>query len=215
MVFRRDSKVDAFQRQISALRHQLGGEPDEAPLPERSRPSPRDDAYRHALAELDAFVSETGGASREIERQPQPDYPTHALPAVPALDEQTSVIAHTTIWSGILDSSGSLHLHGRVEGTITARDDIFIAEEAEVDAIVNATNVTIAGNVRGSVSCTSRLEILPRGRVAGDISAPVLVVHEGAVIAGDIAMAAPPDRKSALAPGARERAIRGSDRASS
>ena len=215
MVFRRDSKVDAFQRQISALRHQLGGEGDEAPAPERSRLSTRDDAYRHALAELDAFVSETGGATREMARQPEPDYPTQLLPAVPALDEQTSVIAHTTTWSGNLESTGSLHLHGRVEGSITARDDVFIAEEAEVDAVVHATNVTIAGNMRGTVNCTARLEILPRGRVAGDINAPVLVVHEGAVLAGDVAMAAPADRKSSQAASPRERATRGSDRASS
>ena len=96
-----------------------------------------------------------------------------------------------------------------------SRDDVFIAEEAEVDAVVHATNVTIAGNMRGTVNCTARHEILPRGRVAGDINAPVLVVHEGAVLAGDVAMAAPADRKSSQAASPRERATRGSDRASS
>ena len=38
VVFRRDSKVDAFQRQISALRHQLGGENDGEAVPDRDRP---------------------------------------------------------------------------------------------------------------------------------------------------------------------------------
>jgi len=58
----------------------------------------------------------------------------------------TSVIAHSTTWSGDLESSGSLHVHGRVEGSLTARDTIFIAEEADVDAIIRAANVTIAGS---------------------------------------------------------------------
>ena len=47
MVFRRDSKVDAFQRQISALRHQLGGESDDAPVPDRDH---------HALSKQGEFV---------------------------------------------------------------------------------------------------------------------------------------------------------------
>ena len=38
VVFRRDSKVDAFQRQISALRHQLGGENDDEAVPDLDRP---------------------------------------------------------------------------------------------------------------------------------------------------------------------------------
>ena len=38
MAFRRDSKVDAFQRQISALRHQLSGESDDESAPNRDRP---------------------------------------------------------------------------------------------------------------------------------------------------------------------------------
>ena len=38
VVFRRDSKVDAFQRQISALRHQLGGENEDGIAPDRDRP---------------------------------------------------------------------------------------------------------------------------------------------------------------------------------
>src|SRR3954451_16923827 len=47
VVFRRDSKVDAFQRQISALRHQLGGETDDEPVPDIDRPlsSSRDTSY--------------------------------------------------------------------------------------------------------------------------------------------------------------------------
>jgi cytoskeletal protein CcmA (bactofilin family) len=100
----------------------------------------------------------------------------------------TSVIAHTTTWSGNLESSGSLHVHGRVDGSLTARDDIFIAEEAEIDAVITASSVTVAGSVRGSIRCAERFEVLPRGRVVGDVCAPLIVVHEGAMIAGDVAM---------------------------
>jgi cytoskeletal protein CcmA (bactofilin family) len=64
-------------------------------------------------------------------------------------------------------------VHGRVEGSLTARDDIYIAED-----------------------CSGRFEVLPRGRFAGDVEAPTLVIHEGALLAGTIAMARAPEAKA-------------------
>jgi cytoskeletal protein CcmA (bactofilin family) len=116
---------------------------------------------------------------------------------VTAADGLTSVIAHSTSWSGTLESTGSLHVHGRVEGSLVARDDIFIAGEAEVDATLTAASVTIAGSVRGSIRCGQRFELLPHGRVAGDVWSPVVVIHEGAAIIGEIAMTESPDGKAA------------------
>ena len=193
MVFRRDSKVDAFQRQISALRQQLGGDHDAFSLGDREEPTleREQSPYRSALRALDAHSSDEFDLELQApqlagERPP-------AVPAVPAADSMTSILSHTTVWTGTLESTGSLHIHGRVEGSLTARDDVFIAEEAEVEATVHAANVTIAGNVRGSIRCAERFELLPHGRVAGDVQAPVIVIHEGAAIAGQIAMTATGD----------------------
>ena len=117
-------------------------------------------------------------------------------PPIPAIDMHTSVVAHSTAWSGDLESSGSLHIHGRVEGSLTARESVFIAEEADVDAVIRAANVTVAGNVRGSVHCAERFEVLPRGKVAGDIHAPTIAIHDGAVVAGEISMAPSNDTRA-------------------
>ncbi len=215
MVFRRDSKVDAFQKQISALRHQLGGEGDEANSVNRDRsPAILGESYfRSDLPDLDRSRSD-GSASyafgREEMEPANSDPSLSHLPAVPTVDTQTSVIAHTTAWSGNLESSGSLHVHGRVEGSLVARDDIFIAEEAEIDAVVSAATVTVAGNVRGSISCSDRFEVLPHGRVVGDVRAPVIVIHEGALVAGDIAMTAAIDVRAPAA-SMEPRAARGGD----
>jgi cytoskeletal protein CcmA (bactofilin family) len=122
--------------------------------------------------------------------------PPADLPAVPAIDTHTTVIANTTAWKGTLEAAGSLHVHGRVEGALTARDDIFVAEEAEVDASITASRVVVAGSVLGSIQCSERLEILPRGRVSGDVRSPILVVHEGALVAGKVQMSAGQDARS-------------------
>jgi cytoskeletal protein CcmA (bactofilin family) len=191
VVFRRDSKVDAFQKQISALRHQLGGESDAYAFSDHDRgPAPiGEGAFRGDLPDLDLIRAEAAYPSARDQEHRAYDEPQQAMESpVPALDMNTSVISHSTSWNGTLESSGSLHVYGRVEGALTAKLDIFIAEEAVVDAVVSAANVTIAGSVRGSIQCTAKFEVLPRGRVAGDVHAPAIVVHEGAVLACDVAM---------------------------
>jgi cytoskeletal protein CcmA (bactofilin family) len=206
VVFRRDSKVDAFQRQLSALRHQLGGEADDPDERHAARLPAVDDDDLPFPFEAAASAASTRG-SFLIPREPvmpaAPDPVDPAALAIPALDERTSVLSHTTAWKGDLDSTGSLHVHGRVDGSLTARDAIYIAEEAVVDADVRAATVTIAGSVRGSVLCTDRFEVLPRGRVAGEIRAPVVVIHEGALLTGDIAMTSAGDTGRAMRPVAR------------
>jgi cytoskeletal protein CcmA (bactofilin family) len=198
VVFRRDSKVDAFQRQISALRHQLGGEGDDGASLDRDPPRTRsrDNRYLSEYSEFPLVGSERTSISSGVADTPDSVLPDLVPPPIPAIDMHTSVVAHSTAWSGDLESSGSLHIHGRVEGSLTARESVFIAEEADVDAVIRAANVTVAGNVRGSVHCAERFEVLPRGKVAGDIHAPTIAIHDGAVVAGEISMAPSNDTRA-------------------
>jgi cytoskeletal protein CcmA (bactofilin family) len=205
VVFRRDSKVDAFQRQISALRNQLGGDNEEGIAPDRDRPRSVDNEHPHR-SEYPEFssirtdrISSSNGPIDTLDPRPAESVP----PPIPAIDMQTSVIAHSTAWRGDLESSGSLHVHGRVEGTLTARETIFIAEEADVDAVIRAASVTVAGSVRGSIHCVERFEVLPHGKVAGDIHAPAIAIHDGAIVAGDISMTPSNNARVSLAPPAR------------
>jgi cytoskeletal protein CcmA (bactofilin family) len=201
VVFRRDSKVDAFQRQISALRHQLGGESDDGAVPDRDRPRSLG-GERSFLAEYPDVPStrlEHGSIPREFTDSLESRLPDPVSPPIPAADTHTSIIAHSTSWNGDLESTGSLHIHGRVEGTLTARDTIFVAEEADVEAVIRAANVTVAGSVRGSVHCAERFEVLPRGNVSGEIHAPAIAIHDGAIVAGQVSMTPASDTRASLA----------------
>jgi cytoskeletal protein CcmA (bactofilin family) len=215
VAFRRDSKVDAFQRQISALRNQLGGETEHflEDTFDRSPPPYRDEVRRTDVPEFDSPGTEPLRARRHLpsfdDRTLETSEPE--LPPVPSIDTETSVIAHSTAWNGNLESTGSLHVYGRVEGSLTARDDIFVAEEAEVDAVIVAANVTIAGKVRGSIHCSRRFEILPHGRVSADVRAPAIVIHDGALLAGEIAMGSPGESRGKLSAVPAARAATGGD----
>jgi cytoskeletal protein CcmA (bactofilin family) len=202
VVFRRDSKVDAFQRQISALRHQLGGENEDETVPDLDRPLSlsRDTPFLSEYPDFPSTGLERSSVSRGLIDSSESRLATPTPPPIPAIDMHTSVIAHSTAWRGDLESSGSLHIHGRVEGSLTARDTIFVAEEADVEAVIRAANVTVAGSVRGSVHCEERFEVLPRGKVSGDIHAPAIAIHDGAIVAGEISMAPASNTRASLAP---------------
>lgn len=221
MVFRRENKADAFQRQISALRQQLGPEGEEA---EEAARSPREDAGQEAESgvsfrgdrrrESDSYASDrspfepsgygTSTGADDFPAAPEPGEGSLELappvPAIPTVDAQASVIAHDAVWSGDLRSDGSIHVHGRVEGSITSRQDVFVAEEATVDATIAAVNIIVAGQVKGSIRCQGRFEALPQGRIAADVQAPALVVHEGASITGGFRMGSEPAAEGTPAP---------------
>lgn len=208
MVFRRDSKTDSFQRQMSAIRQQIGG-------PEEYEERPARQDSRHPADENEELEGAYGFSNFASSVTPQapvagdvtPVAPV--LPTLPAVDAQTTVIAHDTTWKGEIQSQGTVHVHGRFEGTLTVRDDVYVAEEAEVDATIAATNVIIAGNAKGTLRCNARFEVLPSGRVSGDIQAPTLVVHEGATVSGQLRMGAPAANEAKPAPVVQRRVTRG------
>lgn len=176
-MMRKESKADSFQRQISALRQQLGGHEEDEP--------PFDDA--------EAMPDEAPAPPQSF----SPSAPTATFTAAgvahewDAPDAAVSVVAANAHWDGKLRSDGSLHVRGRVEGEISAEHDIVVTDGASVNAVVRAVNVVVAGVVEGTIECTGRLEVLPSGRVSGDVTAPSLVVHDGATLSGSLRMQSP------------------------
>jgi cytoskeletal protein CcmA (bactofilin family) len=214
MVFRRDNKTDSFQRQMSALRQQIGGDEeteDRAGAPEQSDRGggsfstafnePASGAYGFSDFANSVAPSQTGN------QQMTPVAPE--LPAIPTVDAQTTVIAHDTMWKGEIQSNGTVHVHGRLEGAIRANRDVYIAEEADVDSTITATNVVIAGLFKGTIRCEARFEVLPTGRVSGDILAPTLVIHEGALVTGQFRMGGQETVEAKPTPVVQRRATRG------
>lgn len=113
------------------------------------------------------------------------------MPNIPGVDSQISVIAQGTVYKGDIQSDGSIQIYGRAEGTLTAKEDIWLAEGSDVEATVTARRVIVAGRVSGTVRASSRFEALPQGVIEADVQAPSFVVHEGAAINGKLTMASP------------------------
>jgi len=90
--------------------------------------------------------------------------------------------------SGKLTFEGTTRIDGQVEGEIVAKESLLIGEGAVVTAQIKANSIIIAGKVSGDITASQRLEIRPSARVIGNLTSPVLIVHEGAMFEGHCSM---------------------------
>lgn len=192
MVFRKDRGGDSFQRQINALRQQLGSQDvddiDE-PAPGPGEPTVRDVYPVERTYDGPArYEPESYGYDAPVEVVNQGVSNEPPLPNVPVVDSHTTVVGPNATWKGEIVAQGSMHILGHFEGNIQIENDLYILDDAQVDATIAAGTVFVAGRYNGAINCSQRLEVLPSGRLRGEIYAPTLVVHDGAIINSTIRM---------------------------
>lgn len=170
MVFRKESRADSFQRQISTLRQQLGSDQDD---------------LEEVADDMPSYAAPADTSPRPAMESQRPHQPPRMA------DSSTGVVSANSNWSGTLRSEGSIQIFGTIEGELTASDEIYIAEGATVNARLRARTIIVAGEVSGTVECLGRLEVMPSGSISGDVTSSTLVVHEGATVEGDMKMQAP------------------------
>jgi cytoskeletal protein CcmA (bactofilin family) len=105
--------------------------------------------------------------------------------------------------SGKLSFDGPARIDGEVDGEITSKDSLHIGETAVVTAQIRAAAIIVGGKVSGDITGTQKIEIRPSAKVAGNLAAPLLSIHEGAQFEGHCSMqpeAAREDRKVTVFP---------------
>lgn len=81
-----------------------------------------------------------------------------------------------------------LKINGHFAGSLDVRGTLTVGAQAEVEAEIIGDNVVIAGKVKGNVSATKMLTLLPTSVLIGNISAPKLNIVEGAIFQGNCQM---------------------------
>lgn len=89
---------------------------------------------------------------------------------------------------GTVTISGTVRVDGFVDGAVEAEKDLIVGQGGLVTASVTAANVTVAGELRGNVKASGRLEIARTGKVFGDVAIASFVVEEGATFLGKCEM---------------------------
>ncbi len=103
-------------------------------------------------------------------------------------DSTQSLVDRATAVTGKIATDGDVTVEGALDGELECHGRVFIAEGAKVGAKVHAREVVVAGELHGDAVCTERLEAQATARITGTIRTPILVVQEGALMDGTIAM---------------------------
>ena len=89
---------------------------------------------------------------------------------------------------GEITGPTELLVEGEVEGEIRVDSAVMIGSEGVVQGPIQAQVVRIGGRVFGNVSASERVEVAPSGTLEGDVSAPRIVIAEGAFFKGRVEM---------------------------
>jgi len=95
-----------------------------------------------------------------------------------------TIVGSSVLLKGNLKSDGPVIVEGSVSGEIKTKDNVLIKPGALVSGSVKAKNINVAGEIRGNVSASEKLELTSSARVIGDINAIILSIAPGAFFAG-------------------------------
>ena len=116
--------------------------------------------------------------------------------------QSTAADAATVIGPGIfvrgrVSGEEDLHIEGRLEGSVELTETVYVADGGIVVATVQARDVVVSGVVVGNVTAEDSVTLNAGAKLIGDITAPRVIVADGAAFSGNVAMGGepPPPRK--------------------
>ena len=92
-----------------------------------------------------------------------------------------------------------------MEGSISLTQTVIVAESGVVVATIDARDVVVSGVVVGNVSASNSVNLDPGAKLVGDISAPRLIIADGAAFRGNVVMGELPPGQARPRPAAARR----------
>ena len=90
---------------------------------------------------------------------------------------------------GEVSGDEDLLIEGQVEGTINLKaHEVVVGESGQVSADILAKTIKVDGKVKGDITGTENVVISKLGSVRGNITAPRVLLEDGAMFKGSIDM---------------------------
>jgi cytoskeletal protein CcmA (bactofilin family) len=89
---------------------------------------------------------------------------------------------------GKLTYEGHVHVDGRAEGELHVSGNVEVATGAKVKALIEASNVTIKGEVEGGLNARDKLVLGKNAKLSGDVTVRRLQIEDGASLNGHVRM---------------------------
>ena len=100
----------------------------------------------------------------------------------------TTLIASGTFVSGRVTGDGHLAVDGRLQGSVDLSESLTIGPSGLVNGDVRAREVVIDGSFQGEITAVERVVLNATARAVAKITAPVVLMADGAQLRGELAI---------------------------
>jgi cytoskeletal protein CcmA (bactofilin family) len=104
------------------------------------------------------------------------------------LDRIEVSVGPTASIKGDLECDGIVKIDGVYQGSIKTVSNVIVTEKGRVDAHIEAQNVSVSGQAKGSIVARGRLEILSTGKVWADVTVTSFLLDDGGKLHGGLKM---------------------------
>jgi cytoskeletal protein CcmA (bactofilin family) len=109
--------------------------------------------------------------------------------------EVNAFMGAETSFEGKLTYTGAVRLDGRFKGVIRSDDTLIVGDTGRIEGELHVGISIIQGEVVGNIYGKERIELHHPGRIVGNITAPVVVMDEGAAFEGNCKMKKKEEKK--------------------
>ncbi|MCK5086538.1 MAG: polymer-forming cytoskeletal protein [Melioribacteraceae bacterium] len=106
-----------------------------------------------------------------------------------------SILSGGVKLEGKLYSDGNVRIDGKINGELVINGNLTLGETSIIKGNIKAVNITISGEVEGTVNSAEKLILESKSKLIGDLTAKVLVVEEGAKFDGKSFMGKKPEEE--------------------
>lgn len=99
-----------------------------------------------------------------------------------------SILNDDTEFDGELHYLNPIQIKGKFKGKIITSSILIVSEHAYVEGNIESDGMVIAGTVKGEVFAKQNVEILPSGKVYGNITTKKLKIADGVLFDGTCKM---------------------------
>ena len=122
------------------------------------------------------------------------------LPATPP-EAVISIVGAGMTLDGDCETDGSLRIEGSIRGNVRAGKSVVVGRDGLVEGSIYTQDAVISGQVLGSVTAESRLELQETSHIAGEIYTNRLQVEDGATLQGQVSVGGVQEATQAKTPG--------------
>ena len=99
-----------------------------------------------------------------------------------------TVLSKDTNLEGNLKFDTSVEILGKFKGNIETSGTLYLAEDSEVFANINANNVHLAGFFKGEIIASDTIEMQASGKIFGKVITKKLKIEDGVIFEGKCEM---------------------------